>query len=874
MTPYYRSRMRFLRMEESADVKRSSSCVQRISSDQSPRTMDSAYWERVQALFGAALDRPKDDRAAFLDAACPDDDALRRDVLSLLEADATAHSFLDGVALDAVNLSDAFALDGQQIGPYRIIREIGQGGMGAVYLAERADGQFEQQVALKLIKRGMDSELILRRFEHERQILARLQHPNIARLLGGGLTEDGRPYFAMEYVDGAPIDTYCDARQLSIDERLGLFTTVCKAVLYAHAKLVVHRDLKPENILVTQDEAGQPQVKLLDFGIAKLLEDPSEGLTRTGMAVMTPAYASPEQVRGEVVSTSTDIYSLGVVLYELLTGVRPYDVASQSSDAAQAIATVEPVRPSTVVKMATATDRRVSQARGTQPGRLRRRLTGDLDVICLKALRKEPERRYGSVEAFADDLQRHRDGLPVLARSDAVSYRLRKFVLRHRTGVSIAAAAVLVVMTLVGYYTARLAQERDLAQREAAKAQQVAGFLESIFETTDPSEARGETVTARELLDAGHARIAEDLQGQPLVRAPLLRTLGNVYRELGLFEEARPLLEEAVALHRAAHGLRHPETASSQTALALVLDEIGEREAAEALYREALVTRRAVLGPDHPLLSESLANLGYLLQNQGLDTEAEVLLREALTIDRLHFAADHPYVATSMTRLARLLRQEERYDEAETLLREALAAQRRHYAGDHPEVASTLRNLASLLRDTDRYEEAEVLYRETIAMRRRLYGDLHAEVGVALNSYAQLLRYQERLEQATAVTREYIAIAEHTYGPVHPEPAIGYYNLGLILRDAGDLRGAQRAFEQTLAIEDDVLGPEHPDRAYTLLELADLYRQHGAASDALPLLDEAIAIRQKHYGADDDRTTEVTQMLQQVRQSLTEPPGR
>ncbi|NBC16505.1 MAG: tetratricopeptide repeat protein, partial [Bacteroidetes bacterium] len=672
-----------------------------------------------------------------------------------------------------------------------------------------------------------------------------------------------------------PIDAYCDAHRLSIDERLDLFATVCKAVLYAHAKLVVHRDLKPENILVTEDEAGQPQVKLLDFGIAKLLEDPGEGLTRTGMAVMTPAYASPEQVRGDVISTSTDIYSLGVVLYELLTGVRPYDVEASSSAAAaaQVIRSEEPARPSTAVKTATATDRRVSQARRTQPDRLRRRLAGDLDVICLKALRKEPERRYGSMEAFADDLQRHRNGLPVLARSDAVSYRLRKFVLRHRTGVAVAAAAVLVVVALVGYYTARLAQERDAAQREAAKAQQVAGFLESIFATTDPSEARGETVTARELLDAGRARIAEDLDDHPLVRAPLLRTLGNVYRELNLFAEARPLLEEAVALHREAHGLRHLETASSQTALALVLDEVGERDAAEALYREALATRRALLGPDHPQLSESLTNLGYLLQNQGRADEAEALFREALAVDQAHFPADHPYVATARTRLARLLRQQEQYDEAEVLLREALAAQRRHYAGDHPDVASTLRNLASLLRDTDRYEEAGRLYRETIAMRRQLYGGQHAEVGVALNSYAQLLRYQGAFDEAAAVTREYIDIAEHIYGPVHTEPAIGYYNLGLILRDAGDPDGARQALEHTLAIEDDVLGPDHPDRAYTLLELADLHRQRDAMAEALPLLDEAVAIRRTHYGADDARTAEAVRLLQQVRQALAERSG-
>lgn len=812
-------------------------------------------WDQVQGLFEAALAQDPDERTAYLQRACDGDDALFREVVSLLEADDQALSFLDGHALegiDALDLPDGLSFEGAQIGPYRLLRLIGEGGMGLVYLAERADGVFEQQVALKLIKRGMDTAQIVRRFEAERQILARLQHENVARLLDGGVTDEGLPYFVMEYVDGVPIDEYCDTHRLSIDERLDLFVTVCKAVLYAHANLVVHRDLKPENILVTQ--AGT--VKLLDFGIAKVLggDEEQTQLTQVGGRVLTPGYASPEQIRGEVIGTASDIYSLGVVLYELLVGQRPY-AATGATPEAQALGATEPERPSTAIGRTTQdadtqTAETISQARRTQPEKLRRRLSGDLDVICLKALRKEPERRYGTVEAFSEDIRRHRTGLPVLARRDAVGYRVRKFMVRHRTGVAISAAVVLLIAVLVGFYTVRLSQERDRAQVEAEKARQVAAFLESVFETTDPSEARGETVTARELLDTGRARIAEELANQPLIRATLLRTLGNVYRKLSLFEAAQPLLEEAFTLHHDAYGLRHPETASSQTALALILDEVGETVAAEGLYRQALATRRGLLISNHPDLAESLANLGYLLQNQGADEEAEALFREELAINRAHLPPDHPQVTTSMTRLARLLRHQNRYDEAEALLREALAAQRLHYGGAHPDVASTLRNLASLLRDTDRYEEAGALYRETIAMRRTLYGDLHTEVGVALNSYAQLLRHQGKLDEAVEVAREAITVAEHVYGPVHDEPATGYFNIGLILRDADDLGGAQQAFQQALDIENQVYDTNHPSRAYTLLELADVYQRRGAADKAEPLIRQALAAWQISLPAD------------------------
>ncbi|MGH7472284.1 MAG: serine/threonine protein kinase, partial [Longimicrobiales bacterium] len=512
--------------------------------------MDPARWDRINELFHGALEREPRDRDLFLRAACADDASLYHEVHALLAAEAAAQRALGGMVSDAVTSLLDTSMEGKPVGPYRVVREIGHGGMGAVYLAERVDGQFEQQVALKLIKQGMDTEQFLRRFRAERQILARLQHPHIARLLDGGIDHDGRPYFALEYVAGEPIDRYCDARGLAVDDRLALFVDACRAVMYAHGNLVVHRDLKPAHILVTEDG----QVRLLDFGIAKVLredEEASAGLTQVGIRALTPAYASPEQVRGEAVGTSTDVYSLGVILYELLTGARPYDVEQRSpAEVERVVCHTEPERPSTKVLHSWGASAQAAQtfgrAHGVDVTRARRRLTGDLDVICLKALQKDPARRYPSVEALLEDIRRNLAGLPVLARPDAIGYRLAKFAGRHRVGLMGTAATLVLIASVAAFYTVRLSNERDRAQQEAAKAEQVATFLRGLFEVSDPSESRGQTVTARELLDQGAQRIERELASQPVVRAAMMRVIGDVYHSLGLHTSAKPLLERAL----------------------------------------------------------------------------------------------------------------------------------------------------------------------------------------------------------------------------------------------------------------------------------------------------------------------------------------
>ncbi|HMB89755.1 MAG TPA: serine/threonine-protein kinase, partial [Rhodothermales bacterium] len=660
------------------------------------------HWQQINDLFVAAQARPLEERRAFLKQACADQPDLQAEVESLLFAYDASDDFLHKINLDeAVALLESVGepvSPGQQIGPYRVVRELGRGGMGAVYLAHRADGQFDQQVALKLIKRGIDSEAILYRFLHERQILARLQHAHIARLLDGGVSADGRPYFAMEYVAGVPLTDYCDAHRLDVEARLRLFEQVCRAVHYAHTNLVVHRDLKPSNMLVTEEG----ELKLLDFGIAKLLDEEAsvKTMTEAGLRVMTPEYAAPEQMQGETVTTATDIYALGVVLYELLTGHRPYQFDRRTPAAvAHVMAEAEPVRPSTVVSQTTElrfgdgmgttktiTPQDVSQARSTQPERLQRRLRGDLDIVVLKALRKEPERRYASAEALVEDIRRHLAGLPVVAQQDTMDYRMRKFVRRHRVGVL---AAGLVVAALVAGLTVALWQAR-VARQEATKAEVVQAFMLSLFKTSNPDKAKGETITARELLDAGATRVEVELANQPEVQAEMMAVVGKVYQQLGLYEPARPLLEQALARRRAVLGENHEDVAASLHDLASLLQSTGDYAAAESLYRETLTLQRKLLGHQHTTVATTLNNLASLLFDQGDYDAAEGLFREALALRQKLLGPEHPDIAISLNDLALVLYYNGDYDAAEPLFYEALAMQRKLLGPEHTDLAMTL----------------------------------------------------------------------------------------------------------------------------------------------------------------------------------------
>ena len=820
-------------------------------------------WIEIERLLDVALEHDPAAWPGLLDEACADDPALRREVEDLLHRYPAAEHFLQASAASAFIEAEGYvppSREGHRIGSYRILREVGHGGMGKVYLAERADGQFEQQVALKLLRPGFENTEMQHRFRTERQILASLNHAHIAQLLDGGITDDGQPYLAMEYIDGHPIDQYCDEHRLSIRERLQLFATVAEATQYAHRNLIVHRDLKPSNILVTE----QGQVKLLDFGIAKLLDEeratPPVPRTGTGQRWMTPEYAAPEQIRGEAVTTATDVYQLGVVLYELLTGHRPFERTGENLHRVeQAVLDEEPTRPSTAItrrtergtetSMARIDLEAVSRARRTQPDRLRKLLQGDLDTMALKALRKEPEARYASAEAFVEDIKRYLAGLPVTARHGTLGYRTRKFVQRHRWGVG---AAVVFAALLGGYavtVTVQAGQVRralDHARLENAKAGQVTDFLMGLFEANDPREARGDAITARELLTRGLEQV--EALGDEEVQAEMLDVVGRVYQSLGQYDKAQPLLERALAMRRALLGETHLDVAASLNNLALVLKAKGSYEAAESFFREALAMRQDLLGAEHPDVAASLNNLGMVLHDRGDYEAAEPLYRASLAMRQHLLGEEHPDVAAGLNNLGLLLMEKGDYDEAEALHREALALRRKLFGEVHPDITYSLNNLALVLHNRGDYDAAEPLYRELLAMDRKLLGEEHPDVALDLNNLAGLLGNKGNYDQAEALHREALALRKKTLGEEHPHVAQSLNNLAGVLFRKSDYDQAAPLYREALAMRRKILGEEHPGVATTLDNLAMTLNEKGDYEAAEPLSREALAIRRRLLG--------------------------
>lgn len=816
--------------------------------------MTDSRWEKLQALFAEATSLPASARAEFLRDACGEDDALYRELLAILQADDVNKQTSD----DYFNVRDFIdpdkALENERIDSWQLIRRIGVGGMGSVFLATRADGSFEQTVALKVVKKGMDTESVIRRFQTERQILARLEHPHIARVIDGGITEDGRPYFVMEYVDGLPIVEYCDQHCLGVRERLALFRSVCDAVHHAHQSLVVHRDLKPSNILVTAD--GTP--KLLDFGIAKLLDEPDEHhRTRTGMLMLTPAYASPEQLQNQSVTTQTDVYALGVILYELLSGRRPFEVGRSAEEMKKLILDSDPLRPSTALTQqplrrdgdAITTVEQVSKARGLRADGLRRRIEGDLDTICLKALRKEPAMRYASANQMATDIERHVQGLPVIARPDSVGYRISKFVQRNRAAVAAGVLVTVTFMTLVAFYTARLAEQRDVALGEQRKSAEVVRFVTGLFEVSDPSESRGEEISARDLLDQGARDIQSRLAGQPEVQATLMRVLGEVYYSLGAAEQAEELLNDALQRLESLYGPESVDVATAKLALGLVIQDRGEIDEADAYYRESLRVRRLLLGYEHPDVAEAISVRAFLEETNGNYEEAERLHTEALNLTRALFPGDSEWVAAAMTKLAGLYRIMDRSAEAEPLLREALAMQDRIHGGEHPDSADTKRQLAGLLRNTRRFEESKALYLDVIESRVRMLGPDHLEVAHTWNSYSQLLADMGDLDGAVAANRTFIDMMERIWNGPHASFGAAYNNLAILLRDQGDLDGAAEYYQLSIDMQDAIDMPmDHPNRTFPMSGLAEIFRRQGRVAEAAPIFRDMLELRRANFG--------------------------
>ena len=753
--------------------------------------MEPERWSAIDGLFSRALELEPGERRAFLDHACGADAALRAEIEELLEADERARTFLESPAVPA--LLDGDAADppaGARFGPYRIERLLGRGGMGTVWLATRDDGQFERQVALKLLHHGTRNPEALQRFRAERQILARLEHPAIARLYDGGETADGVPFLVMEYVEGLPLDTYCDRNRLGIEDRLRLFRRLLDAVAYAHQNLLVHRDIKPQNILVTAQ--GEP--KLLDFGIAKQLVEAAGGAepAPTGLRAMTPSYASPEQVRGEAVTTASDVYALGVMLYEMLCGRSPYRLQSGlRHELEAAILDQEPRKPSQALareELQGPSLEEICAARHARPRELRRRLTGDLDTLALTALRKEPQRRYHSIVELASDIDNHLRNLPIAARPDTVLYRTGKLVRRQRLAVALAGAVLLVIAALFGNFL----QQRDAERgREALK-----------FTLEDPYKRGAENISARE-------------------------------------QEAAPLPESVLALRRRlAPG--SSELAESLESVAWLKHEQGDNAAAEQMLREALALRKRLPGDDALQVSESLRRLAMIVRLDNDFPQAERLYRQTLQINRKRLGLQHRDTLRSEQELAQVLTEQSRLvmidrarlAEAEELLQHALAVQREILPQRHPDIAYTVHDLAMLRSLLGDYAEAEPLFREALAFCRATWGGAHANTMTVLSNVGSVL-----LDQGT---EEKLQEAEHLFETIlsiqHPVHGGNLELLALVRSALGRHDEALEGARQALDMQRGLLQADDPELARPLRTMGIVLLDARRPSEAEPYL--------------------------------------
>jgi serine/threonine protein kinase/tetratricopeptide (TPR) repeat protein len=806
--------------------------------------MDADRWARMQQLFHDALARPAEARRAFLAAACGDDAALLTGVLRMLEADAADASPLDHelarVAAQVFRL-DTAELPLTDFGPYRITKLLGEGGMGVVYLARRAD--LGSVAAIKILRDAWLSPARRDRFAAEQRTLAQLHHPAIAQLHDADTLPDGTPWFVMEYVEGVPLTDYCRTHDTSLEGRLELFRAVCEAVQHAHGHAVIHRDLKPSNILVTADG----RVKLLDFGIAKHLEE-AEGTvdqTRTGLRLMTPAYAAPEQIRGERVGIHSDVYSLGVILYELLAGQPPFDLTGKTpAEAMSIVVEREPERPSAVARRPAEEAARRPRARSTA-----HTSWGDLDVLCLTAMHKEPGRRYQTVEALIRDIDHYLDGEPLEARPDSLRYRMGKFIRRNRVPVGAAAAVVVLLVGTVLFYTIRLTRARNVAVAEAARTQRIQNFMVHLFQGGEEAVGPADSLHVVTLVERG-VEEARNLDGDPLVQAELYQTLGTISQQLGRLDQADSLLTLSLDRRRALLGSEHTAVAEGLVALGDLRVEQARFEEGERLIRAALAIERRTLPDDHPAVRRAMATLGQVLQSRGEYDEA-IAVQEALVAQA---AGDSPELAGNMSALASTHFYAGHYDTADSLNTLVLALSRRLYGDRHPMVAEDLINLGATQLERGDYLAAEAYDRQALGITRAWYGEDHPKTAAGLTLLARALIYQKRFDEASALLQEALTIRQRVYGPMHPSVASTTNELGNIAVAEDRYDEAAAYFSQIVEIYRAAYGGKHYLIGVALSNLASAYTGAKQYAKAEPLFREAIAMYQETLPPDHTTT--------------------
>ncbi len=834
--------------------------------------MSSAPWERVKELLHAAMEMAPERCCEYLDAVCGTDAALRAELESLLSANAELRSgFLEQTAADAAIADSAgliYAGRPLQAGQlfaqrFQLVRKLGEGGMGQVWLADQIM-PVHRQVALKLIKAGMYDENVANRFQSERQSLAIMDHPAIAKVFEAGATPQGQPYFVMEYVPGLPITDYCDRHRLNIRQRLELFIQACEGVQHAHQKAIIHRDLKPANILVVEVD-GSPKPRIIDFGLARAVtrEAVPSQLTKFGHLMGTPGYMSPEQVNAaeQDVDTRTDVYSLGATLYVLLCGMLPFETTERQTppldEILRQLREDEPPIPSTRLRDASETASNAAASRATEPKRLVSQLRGDLDWITMKALERDRSRRYGTPSELAADLRRYLAHEPVSARPASALYRLGKYTRRHRVAIGFGGGLLVLLGAFVVSQTLnlrRITQERDRATR-------ITDFMTGMFRVSDPSEARGNKVTAREILDKASSGIDKQLAQDPDVQSQMMFVMASTYLNLGLYARAHELAQRSLDQRMRLHGADDPRTSATMAQLGWILSREGHDADAEKLERQALAGLRREQGSSDPLTLETMDHLALILQHQGHAEEGEKLDREVVQTAGRFLGAENPLTLASMNHLGAALLSEGRYADAEKDYRQLLGIERRVMGDDHPETLKALNNLASAIQAQGRLAEAEPLYREILTTQQRVLGPEHQNTLRAMESYANLLASTGQLADAEKIYRQLVAVRLRTLGPEHPDTLNSQYNLADLLIGEGNLREAEPLEADTLAKRIHVLGPANPFTLMSQSQQAHLLVRKGQYASAETIARSTFADDMRLLGVQHAFTVDALQQL-------------
>lgn len=873
--------------------------------------MKKDYWQRIETILDTVLTLPDQERDTYLLEVCSGDDTLIREVKSILwgiEESKKTH-FLERASDDHRELIDELSeltqhrrksrYTSKQIGHYNIVEMVGSGGMGEVYRAERNDGQFRQSVAIKVLKPGYRSAEIINRFRVEQEILANLHHPNIARLYDAGITDEETPYLIMEFVDGVPIDKYANNRQLTIRQRIELFIKVCDTVQFAHTNLVIHRDLKAPNILV--DAEGQ--IKILDFGVAKLIDPSFTDITlietQPGQRFWTPQYASPEQMQEGVISTTSDVYSLGVLLHKLLTDCYPFDLKGKKFfEIEHIVANTNPALPSETIDKSANPDE-TAWARKSTVTDLKKELKGDLDSIVSKALRKEPEARFESARHLADDLQRYQQNLPVLSRKGNLRYRGKKFLRRNAGPVATLIIMLLTIAGVVSYYTIRITSQRNRAQTEARKAQLVTNFMINIFKNADPYDRRKKNPTAREILDRGKKRIPSI--NDPDIKATMLSALGGIYVDLGMYNEAKPLLYDALkireklssddnialarsyhdwanvndlmgnykiskknfdkSIHMAMHLNDDSLYAAGMLELGWVDYSTDNYNTADSLVTSALTIDRSIYGSSSTEVARCYHYLAWINNNEGNYPKADSLFHKSLSLQQSLEKGDHPLIAETLGAIGRVLYNAQHYDSAEVYMQKSLAMTQRIFGKKHPKVATILNGLGLVEQGKHEYGKSRMYIQEAWEMRKATLGDSNPKTIQSLGELATTYFYAKEYSKAADIFKKVTAENGKILGPNHSEVATDLNNTAMCLWKAGNRQEAVSYFQKGIKIASKTYSPAHPYMIYFRKNLADLYEELGNYQKSETLHMENLRILQDSLGLHNKRAQVVLKRL-------------